>query len=358
MKVAFVHDFLTTQGGAERVLTALHSLYPEAPVYTLWYDEQGTRGAFSAWDIRPWRTGPLKRAALWRFPMAIESFDFSRYDLVISSSSAFSKSVLTNPGTIHICYCHTPTRYLWDWTHEYLKEQKLGAVRRAIVSWIIHFMRTWDQTSAARPDFWIANSEYIAARIKKYYHTHAAVIYPPVQALTAPERVHKENFYLFVGRLSAYKRADLAIDACRATKEPLVIVGEGTAEQELRRRAHGTKTVFRGHVNDEELARLYSQARAVIFPSDDDFGIVPVEALAAGTPVIAYAKGGALETLTDETGIFFDQPTSASLAHALKTFHQREREFKPDALRERAKDFSTERFVKTWRSFIKKHIPQ
>lgn len=356
MKVAFVHDFLTTQGGAERVLTALHSLYPEAPVYTLWYDEQGTQGAFSAWDIRPWRTGPLRRAALWRFPMAIESFDFSRYDLVISSSSAFSKSILTNPGTIHICYCHTPARYLWDWTHEYLKDQKLGPIRRAIVSWIIHFMRTWDQTSATRPDFWIANSEYVAARVKKYYRASATVIYPPVEPLPAPERVHRENFYLFVGRLSAYKRADLAIEACRITKESLVIVGEGAAQRELRRQAQGTKTVFRGRVNDEELARLYAQARAVIFPSDDDFGIVPVEALASGTPVIAYAKGGALETLTDETGAFFDQPTAASLSQALKTFRAREREFKSEILRERAADFSTARFARAWRAFIKKNI--
>ena len=356
MKVAIAHDFLTTQGGAERVLKALHSLYPEAPVYTLWYDEQGTQGAFSAWDIRAWRTGPLRRAALWRFPMAIESFDLNRYDLVISSSSAFAKSILTNPGTTHICYCHTPARYLWDWTHEYLKDLKLGALRRAAASWVIHFMRICDQAYASRPEYWIANYEYIAARIKKYYRASATGIYPPVAMLAPPERVHKENFYLFVGRLSAYKRADLAIAACRITKEPLVIVGEGTAQQELARQAQGTKTVFRGRVNDHELARLYAQARAVIFPSDDDFGIVPVEALAAGTPVIAYAKGGALETVTDETGVFFDQPTSASLTHALKTFRTREREFKPDVLRERAADFSPTRFVRAWRAFINKNL--
>lgn len=359
MKIALVHDFLATLGGAERVLVALHELYPDAPVYTLWYDRIASRGAFAGWDIRAWKKGREgRRANLVRYPMAIESFNFDEYDAVISSSGAFAKSIITRPETVHICYCHTPARYLWDWSHEYLKEQHLGVLARRVVPWVLHFLRVWDQAAAARPDFWVANSQHIARRIYKYYRQSASVIYPPVTAVIVPKGVRKEDFFLVVGRLSPYKRIERAIEACKLLKLPLRIVGEGSAYEDLKVRARGTKTEFLGFVPDRALAQLYAAARAVLFPQEEDFGIVPIEALSAGTPVIAYAKGGVVETLDEEVAVLYQDDSVSTLVGAIKTFIRREGGFKKKVLLERAADFSPEHFKKNWRRFMKKNIPE
>lgn len=354
LKIALVHDFLDTLGGAERVLLALHELFPSAPIYTLSYSEQDTHGLFRECDIRPSKLsntliGRSRTLSLPFLPNAVESFRLDQYDIVISSSSAFAKGVITRPRTLHICYCHTPMRYVWDWTHEYARENSYDTGVRSVFGRLItHYLRLWDQASAKRVDVWLANSQNVKGRIKKYYRAPSEVVYPPVPASWQGRQAEgdvsiEEPYFLIVSRLSAYKKIDLAIEACARFRHRLVIIGEGKEHNRLERLARELEApvTFLGYQDDKVADQYYTHARAFLFPGEDDFGITPVEAMAHGTPVIAYAKGGALETVAlGKTGLFFSQPTAESLLTALEHFSKVESKFKVADMKQQAKRFS------------------
>lgn len=356
LKIALVHDFLTSLGGAERVLMALHEIFPNAPIYTLAYDQQGTRHQFDGMDIREAKlahtlVGRSRKLSLPFLPNAVDTLPLAEYDLVISSSSAFSKGVVTRPETLHICYCHTPMRYAWDWTHEYAKENGYDrGVKGFFYRLVMHYLRLWDWYSAERVDVWLANSKNVAHRIKKYYGKDAAVVYPPVETnydreiTTIPTDV---PYFLIISRLSPYKRVDLAIEACAQTNKRLVIIGDGPDRKRLEALAQSlhAPVVFLGYQSDASIHRYYDHCEAFIFAGEDDFGITPVEAMAHGKPVIAFGKGGALETVVDgKTGLFFTEPTAASLTDALIRFDKQQDSFDEKLIRRHAEKFSKEAF--------------
>jgi glycosyltransferase involved in cell wall biosynthesis len=357
MKVALVHDFLVQYGGAEKVLEALHEIWPEAPIYTLFYDKKALP-QYKNWDIRvsPIQNLPFGvshyRWYLALMPVAIERFDLRNYDLIISDSSAYSKGVLTHKNSIHICYCLTPTRYLWSDAYDYL--DGLTGVERFLKKFLpplLTYLRNWDYLAARRPDYLLADSKFVAERIKKYYHRDSKVIYPPVETdkFYLSEKIG--DYFLVLSRLRPYKRVDLAINAFNKLKIPLKIIGSG--DDRVLRKIAGPNIEFLGSVSEEEKVRYLSQARALIFPQEEDFGITAVEAMAAGRPVIAYRGGGALETVIEgETGVFFDEQTWQSLANAVIKFN--EQNFDSEKIRVHALKFSKERFKAEVLNFVNK----
>lgn len=366
MKVALVHESLSTLGGAERVLKEMTRVFPEAPVYAL--EASPSLPTFSSHHVQTSFLQRLPRflrehrLALPLYPTAPETFDLSQFDVVLTSSSAFAKGIITRPGSLHVCYCHAPTRFLWDWYHEVLSEVPAGSIRRAALIAVLHGLRLWDQAAARRVDLFLANSETTRARIAKYYGRDAIVLYPPVQVENeaggarprAVEISAETRGFLFVGRLSPYKGAALAIETFKKLELPLLVVGAGRAERRLRRLA-GRTVKFRGFVPDGELPALYAQARAVIFPSDDDFGLVPVEAMAAGTPVLALRRGGATETIIEGiTGEFFDEPLEELLADCVRRFLERAGRYDQDTLRAQAARFSPDRFRANLRTILER----
>ena len=366
LKIALVHDFLTSLGGAERVLMALHEIFPDAPIYTLAYDKQGTHGQFDGIDVREARlaktlVGRSRKLSLPFLANATDTLPMAEYDLVISSSSAFSKGVVTRPETLHICYCHTPMRYAWDWTHEYAKENGYDrGLKGFFYRLVMHYLRLWDWYSAERVDVWIANSKNVAKRIKKYYRKEATVLYPPVETdydreiTTVPTDV---PYFLVVSRLSPYKRIDLAIEACARVNKKLVVIGDGPDRKRLEALAESLQApvVFLGFQSDASIHRYYDHCEAFIFSGEDDFGITPVEAMAHGKPVIAYGKGGALETVVDgKTGLFFAEPTAASLTDALSRFSEKQDLFDGIVIKKHAQQFSKEAFKKQILTLIEK----
>jgi glycosyltransferase involved in cell wall biosynthesis len=363
MKVAIVHDFLTALGGAERVVAALHELYPDAPIYTLRYSEEKTHGAFKDCDVRVAKLGQtwLGKSAMLSLPFlpnAVETLPLSEYDIVISSSSAYSKGVITKPSTLHISYCHTPMRYVWDWAYEYARENGYDTgVKSFFHRLLTHYLRIWDQASAERVDVWVANSNYVAKRINKYYRADSTVIYPPVSLVPQQndERPIEEPYFLIVSRLSAYKKIDLAIEATAQTKDRLVIIGEGGDRERLEDLATRLKApvTFLGYQSDAVIAQYYSNARAFLFPGEDDFGITPVESMSYGKPVIAYGKGGATETVVDgKTGVLFTHPTAASLVEAINTFKAKEGGFDVSAIKKQAAKFSDTVFRESMKKLV------
>lgn len=324
MKIALVCDFLTKLGGAQKVLLAFHEIYPDAPIYCLLYSEEGTRGVFKDCKIvesslsHSWFRNRHK-FLLPKLSAAIEEFDLSSYDIVLSSSDSFAHGVITKPKTLHICYCHTPMRYVWDWSHEYLKENNIGhGIVGLTIRSILHKIRIWDKVAADRVDKWLANSECVADRIAKFYRVTATVVYPPVDveqikvADSAPE-----DFYVIASRLEPYKGTRLAVEAFNKNGKKLVIIGEGSQKRELQRIAKDNIT-FLGWKDPKFIYDYLHRAKAFVFPVEDDFGIAPVEAMAAGRPVIAFSKGGALESVVDgKTGVFFKEMTSDSLSDAV-----------------------------------------
>jgi glycosyltransferase involved in cell wall biosynthesis len=357
MKVAIVHDYLNQMGGAERVVMAFHDIFPEAPIYTSIYDPERVDPAFRTMDIRTsfMQKLPLvtkhHQPYLPLYPFAMEALDLRGYDLVLSSSSAFGKGVITKPGTLHICYCHTPMRWCWNY-EEYVEREQLGKVARRVLPFLITGLRVWDQTSAMRVDDFIANSPVIAERIKKYYRRESVVIPPPVEASRFPATPATEiaDYFLALGRFIPYKRFDLAIEACNRLQLPLVVIGKGRDEERLKRMA-GPTIRFLGRLSDEEVIHYYRHCRAFLFPGDEDFGITPLEAQAAGRPVIAYGAGGALASVVDGvTGLFFREQTVESLVEVLATFN--ERNFDSDAIRNHALEFDTPRFQRRIMQFI------
>jgi glycosyltransferase involved in cell wall biosynthesis len=356
MKVALVHELLTTRGGAERVLKILADMFPDAPVYTLLFDERKMSDLFPKERVRGYLAplfGYNHHLYLKKFPSVVESWDFSTFDLVISSSSAFAHGIITNGRPKHLCYVHSPARYLWDSTHDVLRRAGtgiLGPLKRRYLERAFHNLRIWDSEAAERPDLLLANSRTVQRRIELYWRRESEVLYPPVDSFwfepgeIANRKSQIANpFYLIVSTLSPYKRIDLAIQACNALGRTLIVVGEGRDRRRLERMA-GPTVRFLGRRRNEEIRDLYRGAAAVLFPCEDDFGLVPVEAQACSTPVIAYRAGGALETVLEGgTGEFFDEQTPISLQQTLQKFEQKK--YSSDACSQNARQFSAERFI-------------
>jgi glycosyltransferase involved in cell wall biosynthesis len=356
MKVALVHDHLVQDGGAERVLSALQAVYPDAPTYVLFHDRKRANPEFLDKDIR---TSFLQKIPggvshyQWLLPLmpaAVERLDLSDYDVVLSSSSGFSKGIITRPGTLHLCYCHTPTRYLWSDTHSYLDDLRRGPLVKAAVHTVLPRLRLWDQAAAHRVDKFIANSETVAKRITKYYRRTSDVIHPPVELARFTVSHKPGSYYLIGGRVVHYKRFDLAVEAFSRLGIPLKVFGEGPALEELRERA-APNVEFLGRVNDDEKAYLYRDCIAFLHPQEEDFGITAIEAMAAGRPVIAYPVGGALETVVPGvTGEFMREQSWEALADAVLDF--KPEKYDSNKIREHVEQFSTDNFQKKIRSYV------
>ncbi len=358
-KIALVHDFLTTYGGAERVLQSMHALYPEAPIYTLLDNRELVERYFPGADIRTsWLMklpAWLRRRPRWLllfYPAAIESFDLREYDLVLSSSGAWSKGLVTRLHTRHIAYLHSPMRFAWDEQRNYLKRLNLWFPLRIIGRFALSYLRVWDFQAALRPDVLIANSHFTKERIAKYYRKPSQVVYPGVASTTTENEAAKREYFLVVARLTKAKNVDIVIEAMNKLNLPLVVVGDGAEEGSLRQIA-GKTVRFVGKVNDQELAQYYAGARALIIPSEEDFGIVAVEALSHGTPVIAYARGGVQEIIDDGVqGLFFGEFMPEILAEAILRFIQTEASFDQDSLKEKARQFGEVAFRENLRRVI------
>lgn len=355
MKVALVHDHLNQIGGAERVVLNMHKLWPEAPLYTLVHHKKKVGDFFNSLDIRPSfiQNMPLSLSHLrWylsMMPTAIETFDLSEYDVILSSASAFGKGVIAPANAMHICYCHTPTRYLWSDANKYLQEVGGGAIIRRILPFVLNRLRIWDYLAAQRVDYFIANSQFVADRIKRYYNREAEVIYPPVDVLAYPN-ASKLNYFIIVSRLRPYKKIDLAIRAFNRLNMNLVVVGGGEERKRLQSIA-GNKIFFCGSVSERAKKRLLAGSIGFIHPQEEDAGIAAIEAMAAGVPVIAYKSGGAVETIIDNiTGKFFEEQSWQSLADSVIRFNRQS--FDYDRIRAHAQQFSKQRFMHELKSFV------
>ncbi|MBM2809974.1 MAG: glycosyl transferase, group 1, partial [Chloroflexi bacterium] len=351
-RVAIVWDHLATAGGAggaERTLEALHEMFPDAPIYTTIYNSERMPAACRSWDIRPsfLQRMPFARTHyapyLPLMPMAVEQFDLRPFDLVISGSFFAAKGALTRPDATHLCYCFTPSRYLWELRHEYLRLQQFNLIERALIPPLMTSLRVWDEASARRVDSYVAISSCVADRIRKHYRREAIVVAPPVDVSRFHvDRRAVEDFYLIVGRMVSYKRMDLAIQAFNASGRALVVIGDGVERSRLQRQA-GPTIRFLGRQPDEIVAHYFTRCKAFIFPAEEDFGITAVEAQAAGRPVIAYRRGGAMDTIVDgATGGFFDEQTVDALNRAIEAFDFES--FDPAAARSNAERFDRARF--------------
>jgi len=369
LKVALVHDFLNQYGGAERVLKALHEIFPEAPIYTLLYDPEKMRGEFEKADIRtsflqkfPKFLRKRHKYLLPFMPTAPETFNLRDFDLVISSSSAFAKGIVVKPKTIHICYCHSPMRYSWDWNEKYLTEQGLGDKRKLLARMLLNYIRVWDRVAADRVDYFIANSKTTQVRIKKYYGRESAVIYPPVEIPkvelwedSKSSTLGNRDFFLIVSRLTPYKKIEIAVEAFNKLNLPLIVIGEGSPKYvKFLKSIAGAKTKFLGWLPDKKIKEYYAECRAFVFPGEDDFGIAPVEAMSFGKPVIALRRGGATETVAEGvTGELFNESTIEVMADAVRRFMEKEKKYEPEKIREQAEKFSKEKFVENFKKVIR-----
>lgn len=355
-KVAIVCDWLTDRGGAERVILALHKLYPEAPIYTSIYNPTNFPELKNA-DVKTsfiQKFPGAKRHHQWYIslmPSAFESFDLSRYNIVISSSHACAKGIITKPETLHVSYCHSPPRYLWDNSHDYVENYPLPKwMKRTLIPLFLHRLRLWDRAAAERVDRYVVNSEYVKNRVQKYYRKKSEVIHPPVAMGEMKLRVRREPYFLAVGRLIPYKRFDLIVETFNELKLPLKIVGQGNQFSKLKKMAF-ENIEFLGTVSDETLTELYQNAQALIFPQVEDFGIIPPEAMAQGCPVIAYAEGGALETIKEKvSGLFFHEQTVEALKQAILEFQKMK--FDPEKVRKQAEKFSSDVFANKIDEFV------
>lgn len=360
LKVAIVHDWLVSYAGADRVVDCMHHVFPDAPIYTLVYDKEKMPAWFRDYDIRttwiqkvPFATRLYKKM-LPLMPGAFEALDLSEYDLVLSSASSCSKGVITRPDAVHICYCHTPIRYVWDFYYTY--RANANPLVKAVMPSQMHKLRQWDKCAADRVDYFIANSRYIAQRIKKYYRRDSDVIYPCVHINQSPF-VEKEDFYLVVGRFTWYKRMDLAVAACTKLGRRLVVIGTGDEEARLKAMAGPTVEFKGGGLSDEEVRSYYLRAKAFLFPGEEDFGITPVEAQSAGTPVLAFGRGGACETVEDgRTGLLFHAQTVDSLAECIEKFEAEGVACTKEEIRAHSLRFSEERFEEELREYCLRRV--
>jgi glycosyltransferase involved in cell wall biosynthesis len=347
MRVALVHDFLIRFGGAERVFLSLKNIFPKADIYTLLYSQEMEQYFFD----KKVKTAFTQGFPLWQkyhrllaplMPSAIESLDLRDYDLVISSSTAFAKGIIVRPKTTHICYCHTPTRYVWDYSHQY--DSRFSPLRKILV----HYLRLWDRSASSRVDHFIANSQTTANRIEKYYGRESKVIYPPVR--TGEVSLQNEGYLLIVSQLTPHKRIDLAVEACNKLGLPLKVIGEGRDFKRLKRMAR-SNVEFLGREPDFVAEQHFQKCSAFLFPGEDDFGIAPVEAMSYGKPVLAYRAGGATETIVEGiTGEFFDDLAVESLADGIRRL--KINEYDPEVIHQRAEEFSQERFDMGIKKFV------
>lgn len=350
MKLAFVYDRINKLGGAEKILLALHQAYPQAPFYTAVYNPGSA----------PWAKAlKIKASFLNHFPLAkthhefypwltslaFESFNFDQFDVVVSVTSAEAKAIITKPETLHLCYCLTPTRYLWSHRRQYTHDPVLG---RFLRYWLPYLQQV-DLINARRPDVYAAISKTVQTRIRQYYHRDSVVIYPPVNTVKFSFQP-AQDYFLLVSRLVSYKNIDLAIQAFNQLRQKLIIVGFGREESRLKQIA-GPTIKFKGQVTDQELAKLYQHCQALIMPQEEDFGIVSLEAQASGKPVIALQSGGAVETIINhQTGILFKQPAVDSLVSAMKQFNSRS--WNQAFIQAQAKKFATRIFVTNFTNLV------
>ncbi|MGB9715313.1 MAG: glycosyltransferase family 4 protein [Thermodesulfovibrionales bacterium] len=361
MKVAIIHDWLVTWGGSEQVLGQIVQLYPDSDIYTLidFFPEDkrdfilNKKVTTSFIQKLPFARKRY-RGYLPLMPLAVEQFDLSEYDLIISNSHAVAKGVLTNSDQIHISYCYTPMRYAWDLQNQYLKGSNLNKGIRGLISkTILHYMRIWDLSTVNRVNHFITLSHYIARRIKKIYGRDSTVIYPPVDIEKYNIGGNKEDFYLTASRMVPYKRIDLIVEAFSEMPEKrLIVIGDGPDFGKIKNKSKKNIELL-GFQRDEILKEYLQKAKAFVFAAEEDFGILPVEAQACGTPVIAFGRGGVLETVVEEkTGVFFKEQTVRSLIEAINIFEKKKDMFKPDEIRKNALRFSVDRFRREFKEFI------
>lgn len=358
LNIALVHEWITNVAGAERVLLTLLKIFKNADVYTAVYDKNKA-SVFEKYNVKTsiLQNIPLmkkKRELLIPFtPFAFEQFDLSKYDLVISSTTMAAKGVITKPRTTHISYCHTPPRYLWEPSLDPRAQKGLFSALRQNT---MHKMRIWDKVAADRVDYFIANSNYVAERIKKYYRKDSAVINPGIDidnfSVAKPEEI--KDYFLYVGRLVDYKHCDIVVNAFNKLGLPLKVIGRGPNKEKLQKIAK-ENIEFLGFLSDDEVRKYYREAKAFIFPTEEDFGIVPVEAMASGRPVIAFGQGGIRDSVIENvTGLFFYEQNAESLIEAVKSF--RVEKFDPQKIRKYAEKFSNKNFEKQFLDFINKTI--
>ncbi|MDQ7009082.1 MAG: glycosyltransferase [Candidatus Gracilibacteria bacterium] len=359
-KIAIVCDWIKDWGGAELVLADIMEVFPQADIFSSIFFQEGNK----VFEGRKITTSFIQKIpilnkshklALTLRPLAFESFDLSEYDIVISSTSAESKGVITKPECLQICYCHTPTRYFWSHTHEYLNMMEFG-VFNFIGKWfapkVFHKLRQWDFCAAQRPDYFIGNSKNTVSRINKYYRREAEVIYPGTDLSKFKFNEKKEDFYLYVGRCIPYKKFDLIVDSFNENGKKIIIVTNTDNNLYRELKAKSNKNIeWKLKISRKETLELFSRAKAFLFPPEEDFGLVPVEAMACGTPVIAYGKGGATETVLDgKTGIYFQKQTVKSLNKAIEKFENTSFNYKE--IREHSQNFSKEKFQQNLLKFV------
>lgn len=357
MNMALLHDWLNQRGGAEDVLETLVGLYPGAPLYVSIYWREGMPSAYQEWDIRTTWMDRLPgihqhhQPYLPLYPLTFGALDLSPYKLVISNKSGFCHGVRTGPHTTHVCYCLTPTRYVWQYEEYAAREALPGPVRSALRP-LIHWLRRWDFRAAQRVTHFVAISSEIQARIQRYYRREATIIYPPVDTAQFSLWSHQDDFFLFVGRLVPYRRIDLAVQAFNRLGLPLVIAGDGR-DREALESAAASNITFLGYVSDTDRSDLMARCRAYILPGSEDFAIAPVQAMAAGRPVIAYASGGALDTVVPgETGLHFHEPTAEALMAAVEQLD--DLSFDSVRIRRHAEQFDKRVFESKLRAFVER----
>jgi len=360
MKVALVHDWLTGRRGGEKVLEVFAELFPDADIYTLFHFKGSQHPSIEKRKIFVsfLQKFPFVRTHyryyLPLFPVAIESFDLSSYEIIISTSHCVAKGAIPSPEAIHLCYCFTPMRYAWDLYHYYFGKGRISIFKRMIASPVVSYLRLWDVASSFRVHSFAADSNYVAKRIKKYYGRDAWVIHAPVDSDFFIPGEGNGDYFLIVSALVPYKKIDLAIEVFKKRKEKLLIVGNGPELKKLKRLA-SENVLFLGSVSDEKLLQLYQNARAFLLPGIEDFGIAPLEAQACGVPVIAFGRGGALETVKDgETGIFFFEQSIDSLNDAIDRFENME--FNKSEIRKWAEKFSYQNFKEKIKDWIEKEV--
>ncbi len=370
LRVALVHYWLVGCAGGEKVLGALAEMFPQADLFALVADPATLPPALRDRKLTTSFLQHLPGSRRWHrhflalHPFALEQLDVSGYDLIISSESGPAKGVLAPSSTCHICYCHSPMRYLWDMYHQY--RAAMNPLTRLVFSVTAHYVRQWDVISANRVDYFVANSSYVASRIRRNYRREADVIHPPVEISCSYLAPQTEDYYLVVSRLSDYKRIDIAIEACNRLGRKLRIVGAGEQLKRLRKLA-GSSVQFLGYLQDTQLHEQYAHCRALLFPGEEDFGIVPVEAQAFGRPVIAFGRGGIVETViapvvgaefepSECTGIFFPQQTAESLVDAICYFERHEHRFSARFIRSHALQWSPERFKREMADHVSRSL--
>lgn len=364
MKIALIHDWLNGMRGGERCLEAVCECYPQVELYTLLYEKGKLSSTIESLPIHtsfiqklPW-VFTKYRHYLPLFPVAIEQFDLRAYEVVVSFNHCVANGVITRPQTCHIGYTFTPMRYAWDLYQDYFGKNRLHGISRYLIPYCLNYLRVWDVAASRRVDYFVAISEHVRKRIEKHYRRPADVIYPPVDAdfYTPDAQTPPEDFFLIVSAFAPYKRLDLAIEACNRMRLPLKIIGQGQEAKQLKSLA-GPTVEFLGSLSDENVRAYYRRCRALLFPGEEDFGIVPLEVQACGRPVIAYAKGGVLETtLPGKTAIYFQAQTVESLIAALREFEAAS--FSPTAIRIHAEQFSKPRFQREMQTYIERKRTQ